>query len=104
MVVFGALMLWGMFTKAGEPGWASMVPLYNLFVLLKIVGRPAWWFVLCFIPLVNIIISILVSIDAAKSYGKEAGFGIGIWILPFIFLPILSWGSAQYTGPAAKIA
>ena len=93
--------VWMTFTKAGKPGWASIVPIYNIIVLLEIAGKPIWWFLLLFIPIVNIVISIIVSLEVAKAFGKGAGFGIGIAFLPFIFYPILGFGSARYYGPAA---
>jgi hypothetical protein len=91
---------WKVFTKAGQPGWASLIPIYNLYVWCKIVGRPWWWILLMLIPFVNFIILIILCIDMAKSFGKGAGFGIGLALLGIIFLPILGFGSAQYQGPA----
>ena len=93
--------LWKVFTKAGKPGWAAIIPIYNLYVLLQIVGRPWWWLLLMLIPIVNFIIAIIVYIDLAKSFGKGVGFGIGLLFLSFIFLPILGFGDAQYVGPVA---
>jgi hypothetical protein len=93
--------LWKVFTKAGQPGWAVIVPFYNMIVLLKIVGRPLWWLILMLIPLVSIVILIIVYIDLAKSFGKGAGFGVGLALLSFIFVPILGFGDARYLGPAA---
>ncbi len=92
---------WKIFTKAGQPGWASIIPIYNLYVWCKIVGRPWWWLLLMLIPFVNFIIAIILLIDLAKSFGKGVGFGIGLLLLPFIFFPILGFGSAQYEGPTA---
>jgi hypothetical protein len=94
--------MWKVFTKAGQPGWASIIPIYNLYVWCKIVGRPGWWIILMFIPLVNFIIAIILSIDLAKSFGKGAGFGIGLALLGIIFWPILGFGSAQYQGPSVS--
>ena len=94
--------MWKVFTKAGRPGWAAIIPIYNMYVWCKIVGRPGWWVILMLIPLVNIIIGIIVCIDLAKSFGKGVGFGIGIALLGIIFLPILGFGSAQYQGPSAS--
>jgi hypothetical protein len=94
--------MWKVFTKAGRPGWASIIPIYNMYVWCKIIGRPGWWVILMLIPLVNIVIGIIVCIDLAKSFGKGAGFGIGIALLGIIFLPILGFGSAQYQGPSAS--
>ena len=92
---------WKIFTKAGQPGWACIVPIYNLYVWCKIVGRPWWWILLMLIPFVNFIILIILIIDLAKSFGKGVGFGIGLLLLPVIFFPILGFGSAQYQGPTA---
>src|ERR1700749_4740233 len=96
--------MWKVFTKAGRPGWAAIIPIYNIYVWCKILGRPGWWVILMLIPLVNIIVGIMVCIDMAKSFGKGVGFGIGIALLGIIFLPILGFGSAQYQGPSASSA
>jgi len=92
---------WKVFTKAGQPGWASIIPIYNLYIWCKIVGRPWWWILLMLIPFVNFVVAIILCIDLAKSFGKGAGFGIGIALLGVIFLPILGFGSTLYQGPAA---
>jgi hypothetical protein len=92
---------WKCFEKAGQPGWAAIVPIYNIYILCKIAGRPAWWVILFFIPIVSIVIAVIVSLDVAKSFGKSAGFGVGLALLAFIFYPILGFGDAQYQGPAA---
>lgn len=102
IILFGAL--WKIFTKAGKPGWACIVPFYNIIVLLEIIGRPTWWIVLMLIPFVNIIFGFITTFDLAKSYGKGAGFGLGLIFLSPIFYPILGFGSAQYQGPAAAEA
>ncbi|MCC6414829.1 MAG: signal peptidase I, partial [Opitutaceae bacterium] len=93
--------VWKTFTKANQPGWAAIIPIYNVYILTKIVGRPWWFILLLLIPLVNIIVAIVLSIDLAKSFGKGAGFGIGIALLGFIFYPILGFGDATYKGPSA---
>lgn len=98
IVFFLIASVWKVFTKAGQPGWASIVPIYNAYILLKIAGKPGWWLLLLFIPLVNIVIGIIVAIDLAKSFGKGAGFGVGLAFLGFIFYPILGFGSATYQG------
>ncbi len=91
--------MWMTFEKAGKPGWASIIPIYNGIVMLQIAGRPVWWFFLYLIPLVNIIIGFIVMIDFAESFGKGVGFALGLIFLPIIFFPILAWGDAQYQGP-----
>lgn len=87
---------WKMFVKAGQPGWASIIPIYNIYVLLKIVCRPSWWLLLYIIPAVNIIISIIVTLDLAKRFDKGTGFAIGLILLPIIFYPILGFGDSTY--------
>ncbi len=104
IIVLVVAGLWKVFSKAGRPGWAAIVPIYNVIVMLEIAGRPLWWIVLFFIPLVNLVIAIILGIDIAKSFGKGAGFGIGLALLGFIFYPILGFGDAAYKGPAAKQA
>ena len=93
--------LWRIFTKAGQPGWAVIIPIYNALVMLRIAGRPWWWLLLYLIPLVNIVVAIIVCIDLAKSFGKGTGFGLGLAFLSPIFAMILGFGSARYLGPAA---
>jgi hypothetical protein len=90
---------WKIFSKAGQPGWAAIIPIYNCIVWCKIVGRPAWWVLLLLICFP--IFFIILSIDLAKSFGKGIGFAIGLILVSIIFFPILGFGSAQYQGPAA---
>lgn len=103
ILAFAVIMIismWKIFVKAGKPGWAAIVPIYNVIVLLEIVGRPVWWILLLIIPCVNIVINIIVCIDLAKSFGKDVGYGIGLALLSIIFFPMLGFGKAQYIGPS----
>jgi hypothetical protein len=93
--------LWKVFTKAGQAGWKSLIPIYNTVVLLQIVGRPVWWLVLLLIPLVNVVAGVLVCLDLAKSFGRSALYGIGMLLLAPFFIVHLGFSSAQYQGPAA---
>tara|TARA_B100000586_G_C19956737_1_gene361946 strand:+ start:385 stop:717 length:333 start_codon:yes stop_codon:yes gene_type:complete len=87
---------WVIYTKAGEAGWKCLIPIYNLIVILKIVNKPVWWIILILTPLVNLVIAIMVNLALAKAFGKGAGFGIGLTLLPFIFAPLLAFGDAEY--------
>ena len=87
--------------KAGQPLWAGFVPIYNIYLALKIVGRPGWWVLLLLIPFVNFVVGIIVYIDVARSFGKGPGYGLALFFLGFIFIPILGLGSAAYYGPSA---
>jgi Family of unknown function (DUF5684) len=105
-IIVGALvcafMWWKVFTKAGQPGWASIIPIVNIYFLCKVAGRPGWWLILFLIPCVNFVMFIVIALDVAKRFGKSGGFAVGLIFLPFIFYPILGFGSAQYQGaPAA---
>ena len=93
--------IWKVFTKAGQPGWASLIPIYNVYVLTQIVGKPGWWILLFFIPVVNIVIAIILAIELAKAFGKGTGFGVGLAFLGVIFCPILGFGDATCRGPAS---
>jgi hypothetical protein len=88
--------VWVVFSKAGQPGWAILIPIYNAIVWLRVGGKPWWWLLLFLIPLANIVIGIIVAIDIAKKFGKGTGFGLGLTFLGFIFYPILAWSDAQY--------
>jgi len=101
VIILVIAAIWKVFSKAGEPGWAAIIPIYNLIVLLKIAGKPIWWFLLFLVPFVNFIIAIIVTFSLAKSFGKGAGFALGLVFLPFIFYPILGFGSAAYVGTKA---
>lgn len=96
-IVFIIASVWKTFEKAGQPGWASIVPIYNYYIMGKIGDVKNWW--LIFIPIVNIYIVFVIMIAIAKSFGKDAGFGVGLVLLGFIFFPILGFGNATYIGP-----
>lgn len=96
--IISIVSMWMIFTKAGKPGWASIIPIYNVVVLLDIVGRPVWWILLLLIPFVNIIAIIIIYNDLSKAFGKGVGFTVGLILLSFIFLPMLAFGDAQYGG------
>ena len=81
--------VWKTFTKAGQPGWGAIIPIYNVILLLEIAGRPIWWILLFLIPIVNLVVAIIMAIDVAKNFGKGVGFGLGLAFLGFIFDPIL---------------
>ncbi|MBM3969476.1 MAG: signal peptidase I [Planctomycetes bacterium] len=90
---------WKVFEKAGKPGWGQLIPIYNIVLLLEIVGKPIWWILLLLIPPVNFVVALILSIELAKCFGKSAGFGIGLLFLGFIFFPILGFSDAKYRGP-----
>ena len=103
LIMFAVLIIiiasmWKVFSKAGKPGWAAIVPIYNLIVLWQVSNQPVWALILCFIPYVNVIGVIFIALGVAKAFGKGAGFGIGLWLLPIIFYPILAFGDAEYQG------
>lgn len=113
LLVIVLVSMWKLFTKAGKPGWAALVPIYNLIVFAEVVGRPAWMpltvvvvsSLLSLIPFVGLLIILAASAflanDLSKSFGKSTGFTVGLVLLPIVFYPMLAFGSAKYVGPVA---
>lgn len=101
-VVFFVLViaiLWKVFTKAGQPGWAALIPFYNTWILVtEICKKEPLWFILSLIPIANIVASWVISQELAKKFGKSEAFGIGIFFLAPVFLAILAFGDARYQG------
>ena len=89
---------WKVYAKAGQPGWAALIPIYNIVVYLKIVGRPLWWIILCVIPFVNFVVAIILVNDLSKKFGKGLGFTLGLLFLSPIFYPVLGFGDSKYQG------
>ena len=107
LVILIVAGVWKTFEKAGQPGWAAIIPFYNMYVMTQVAQLEIIWFILLFIPIANIVASVMISMKIAEAFGKSGGFGIGLWLLPIIFFPILGFGSAKYfeTGaPAAPAA
>ena len=100
VALYSIIVAWRVNTKAGRPGWAAIIPFYNVYIILKIIGRPGWWLILFLIPVVNLIISIIIALDMAKVFGKSSVFGvIGLWLFSIIGYSILAFGKATYVGP-----
>ncbi len=93
------IALWKIFTKAGKPGWAVLVPIYNLVILFQIVGRPWWYIFLMLVPGAQIVLWGIVALNLARVFEKNWAFGLGIFLLPFIFIPVLGFGKAVYMSP-----
>jgi hypothetical protein len=91
--------MWKAFEKAGQPGWAAIVPIYNIVIVLEIAGAPLWWLLLYFIPGVNFVVAIIVMMKVARAYGQGDGFGLGLAFLSSIFWMILGFGDSRYSGP-----
>lgn len=98
IVFFMIASMWKVFEKAGQPGWACIIPIYNIYIMTQIAKKPGWWTVLMLIPYIGLIWSIWVQNMISKNFGKSEGFTIGMIFLPFIFWPILGFGDATYEG------
>ena len=94
---------WKIFKKAGKPGWASLIPIYNIIVLFQIAKKSPWLTVLMFIPIVNIIVMIILTREIARNFGKDIGFTVCLIVLPIVFFPILAYGKSEYTGNNTSI-
>jgi len=96
IAVLMLVSLWKIFVKAGKAGWASLIPFYNTIVMLEIVRLPIWYILLMFVPIVNVIISVVIMAKMAKVFGKGTGFVLGMLFLPLIFYPILAFDKSEY--------
>ncbi len=99
VVVFIIASMWKVFEKAGQPGWAAIIPIYNIYTMTKIAGKPGIWTLWCCIPIVNYVFIIWLYNMISKSFGKDEGFTAGLVILGIVFWPILGFGAAKYLGP-----
>jgi hypothetical protein len=99
VVIFLIVAQWKVFVKAGQPGWACIIPFYNIYIMTKIAGKPGIWTLLCLIPIVNIVFVIWLYNMISKSFGHDEGFTVGLILLGIIFWPILGFGSSKYLGP-----
>ena len=101
IVVIVIAGMWKTFEKAGQPGWGCIIPIYNIYLMTKIAAKPAWWVIMFFIPLVNIVFAIMLYNEIAKKFGQGIGFTIGLILLPFVFFPILGFGDYTYQNEVA---
>jgi hypothetical protein len=102
VAILGIVAMWKIFEKAGEPGWAAIIPFYNLYVLFKITWGSGWKFLLLLIPFANIVIAIITMVKLAKAFGKSGGFAVGLIFLSVIFYCILAFDQSQYQGVPEK--
>ncbi len=88
---------WKVYVKAGKPGWATIIPFYNIAVWCRIAGKPGWWLILYLIPIVNIVIAIIVAVNVAKAFGKSGAFGFFLlFIFYFVGMFVIAFGKAEY--------
>jgi hypothetical protein len=104
LLVLFIASFWRIYEKAGEPGWASIVPIYNIIVWMRIINKPWWWLLLFIIPLVGIIFSIWATNLLMKKFGKDELWTVGAIFIPFIIYPMLAWGNAEYQGAGERDA
>lgn len=96
LIAFMVISFWKIFEKAGKPGWAAIVPIYNLVVWCEIIQKPGWWAALMLIPYIGIIWQVWATNLLVKKFGKDEGFTVGCVFLPFVFWPILAFGDAKF--------
>lgn len=94
--------MWMIFKKAGKPGWAAIVPFYNIYVMYEITWGSGWRFLMLLIPIYNIILAIQTQVKLAKAFGKSGGFAVGLIFLPYVFDPILAFDRSVYLGVPGK--
>lgn len=89
---------WLAFDKAGKPGWAAIIPFYNVAVFFEVAGKPWWWLFLLLIPVANLVFYVLGCVDFAKAFGRSGGFAVGLIFLPIVFFPIIGFSDNRYIG------
>lgn len=111
VVVVTIAGVWKVYRKAGQPGWAAIVPIYSFYIMLQIIRKPVWWMLLLLLPLIprlgpiaSLVFSIVVLYTLAKFFGKGVGYTIGLMLLPFIFWPLLGFGGATYQPPSQPLS
>ena len=104
IMVLEIVALWFVLEKAGEPGWAAIIPIYNYLMVIKIAGKPWWFILLTLIPVVNLVIYIIILNGLSKNFGKDEAFTVGLFFFRFIFLPILGFGKSQYSGDKSNFS
>ena len=102
LIILMIVSMWKMFEKMGQPGWYGIIPIFNFCVIAKLAGKDWWWGLLTIVPCIGWIFQIILLNETSKLFGKGVGYTIGLIFLPFIFLPMLAFGSAQYQGPQQK--
>ena len=96
ITILSIVGMWKVFSKAKEAGWKSIIPIYNIYIMLKIINRPWWWLLLLLIPLVNVVVMVMMMNDLSKSFGKGIGTTLGLIFLSPIFLLILGFDKSEY--------
>lgn len=96
IILLLAVSLWKIFEKAGQNGWAALIPFYNIFIFLRIIQKPWWWFILFFIPYLGFIWILWGWIRMAKRFGKSSLYGVAIVCLSVVFIPLLAFGKQEY--------
>lgn len=103
LYVLQIIAQWKIFAKAGQAGWKSLIPIYNMVVFYKIVGLSPWLLLLyltAVIPIVGyiaiLVLTIVSKVKLGKAFGQETGFIIGLILLPSIFDLILAFGKSTY--------
>lgn len=90
------ISMWKVFKKAGKPGWASIIPIYNIYTMIQIAKLPTYYLLLFIIPIANIYAIFKIYIELAHKFNKSTGFGVGLIFLSVIFFPMLAFGDATY--------
>lgn len=100
MILLTLVASWKLFEKAGLQGWKGLIPIYNTYCLYQMAfGKGKGWYIICLlVPCVNVILSIIYSVNLAKSFNKGIGYAIGLMLVNPIFMMILAFGDAEYVG------
>lgn len=105
IMVFMIVSWWIVFKKAGQPGWAILIPIFNFLVILRVAEKPWWWVfsvLLAIIPIAGpilfLVVWVLICNAISKNFGQGAGFTVGLVLLSVVFVPILAFGDYKWKG------
>lgn len=96
--IVGLVSMWKIFEKAGYAGWKALIPIYNMYCLFEMTWGNGWLFLLCLVPLVNIVVLVVTYVKLAQAFGQSGLFAVGLLLLSVVFMPILAFGAAEYQG------
>lgn len=109
ITIIQIIAMWKLYKKAGQAGWKSIIPIYNLVTLFKIVGLSPWLilvYLLVIVPFIGwiagIVMTAILCYKLALSFGKDIGWAVGLYFLAPIFYMILAFGKSEYVGPGGE--
>ena len=87
---------WRIYTKAGRPGWANLIPVYGAIEFFNVAWGNGAYFLFMLLPVINVLVFIITIQKLSESFGRGIGYTLGMFLLPGIFIPILGLGKDKH--------